>query len=250
MNPSPLHIESAIISDIGRKRKQNQDSAAALPALGFFLVADGMGGHQGGETASQLCVESFCQKVRESSSANDDERSLLTGLEDANREILRQSLENEALQGMGTTATALKISNSRATLLQVGDSRGYFWNDTGLWQLTRDHSLVQEKLRAGLITREQVKTDLNKNVITRSVGFETPIRGDLFRVDLHPGDGFLLCSDGLTGPLDDPEIWEILQSSKDRSEPLSRAAELLVEAANERGGDDNITVILVKVRKD
>jgi serine/threonine protein phosphatase PrpC len=250
MNPSPLHIESALISDIGRKRKQNQDSAAALPALGFFLVADGMGGHQGGETASQLCVESFCQKIRESPAASSDEEALVAGLEEANREILRQSLENRELHGMGTTATALKITDSRATLLQVGDSRGYFWNDAGLWQITRDHSLVQEKLRAGLITREQVKTDFNKNVITRSVGFESPIRGDCFKLDLQPGDGFLLCSDGLTGPLEDPEIWGILQDSRNRGETLSRAAELLVESANGRGGDDNITVILVKVRKN
>lgn len=250
MNPYPLHIESAMISDIGMKRKQNQDSAAALPSLGFFLVADGMGGHQGGETASQLCVDLFSQRVREdSASGSDDEKILQGALECANREILRQAGEKPELQGMGTTATALKIKGNQATLIQVGDSRGYFWNDAGLWQITCDHSLVQEKLRAGMISREQMKTDLNKNIITRSVGFENHVRGDVFRMDLQPDDGFLLCSDGLTGLLDDSEIWEILRSSKRQGVSLSRTAETLVESANSRGGDDNITVVLVKVRR-
>lgn len=249
MNPHPLSLESAMISNIGMKRKQNQDSAAALPARGFFLVADGMGGHQGGETASQVCVELFSQTLREFPESGADDGALLqAALQNANREIQRLSTEDPELQGMGTTATALKISKTTATLLQVGDSRGYFWNDKGFWQITRDHSLVQEKLRAGLITREQLKTDANKNVITRSVGFENHLRGDVYRLDLEQGDGFLLCSDGLTGPLEDSDIWEILKVSQSRGEPLSHAAELLVEAANQSGGDDNITVILVKVR--
>ncbi len=250
MNPYPLHIESAMISDIGMKRKQNQDSAAALPTFGFFLVADGMGGHQGGETASQLCVETFSRRIRENPLTGDDDGRLLqSALEDANQEILRQSLENPALQGMGTTATALKINGTNATLIQVGDSRAYFWNEAGLWQVTCDHSLVQEKLRAGLITREQMKTDLNKNIITRSVGFEPHLRGDVYRMVLQPEDGFLLCSDGLTGPLDDSEILEVLRTSGGRGDSLSRTASILVESANQRGGEDNITVVLVKVRR-
>jgi protein phosphatase len=148
---------------------------------------------------------------------------------------------------MGTTATILRISQDLATIVQVGDSRAYFWNDMGIWQLTRDHSLVQEKLRAGLITRSQLKSDEMKNVITRSVGYEAFVKADVFQVYLQKGDGILLCSDGLSGPLEDPLIFEILEKSKASGLSLEDTAKQLVDSANQHGGDDNVTVLLVKL---
>jgi protein phosphatase len=130
----------------------------------------------------------------------------------------------------------------------VGDSRAYLWNADGIWQISKDHSLVQEKLRAGLITREQLKSDEMKNVITRSVGYEPNVRGEVFKVEIRPGDGFLLCSDGLSGPVEDQIMHEILMDGESRGRPLSEAAERLVHAANSNGGDDNVTVVLVKAQ--
>ncbi len=240
------HLESALLSDIGMKRKQNQDSGAALPELGLFIVADGMGGHQGGEIASQMCVESIIQNVQSAPMTND---SILLdqSVQLANQAINQRASIDPKLSGMGTTVTVLKISGSIATILQVGDSRAYYWNSNGIWQLTRDHSLVQEKLRAGLITREQVKFDDMKNVITRSVGYELGLRGDTFTFPLESGDGFLLCSDGLSGPVDDALMFEILEESQKNGLSLGEAASKLIQTANARGGDDNSTVVLVKV---
>ncbi len=242
-------FECVFVSDIGMKRKQNQDSGIVRPDLGFFMVADGMGGHQGGETASRMCVEKIVEHVaRNAESSQNDTALLEQGLRVANQTIYETSQSNPALRGMGTTATILRISGSLATILQVGDSRCYYWSKLGLWQLTRDHSLVQEKLRAGLITRDQVKKDEMKNVITRSVGFELGMKADVLRLPVEPGDGFLICSDGLSGPVDDSLIFEILDESIASGVSLSDIATRLIHEANTRGGDDNSTVVLVKVK--
>jgi serine/threonine protein phosphatase PrpC len=248
-------LYSAMQTDVGLKRKQNQDSGLAIPELGFFIVADGMGGHQGGEIASQLCVEKFAEYLRanpaDASHPIDDVTLLYQALHVANQAIYDQSQRDPHLLGMGTTVTALKISGSRATILQVGDSRAYYWNEKGIWQLTRDHSLVQEKLRAGLITREQAKTDDMKNVITRSVGYELQVKPDLYGFDIAKGDGFLLCSDGLTGFVSDSLMFDILEetvtSGLSLNEALKTASERLISEANRGGGDDNITVVIAAI---
>jgi len=241
-------LTAALLSDIGMKRKQNQDSGIILPEIGLFMVADGMGGHQGGETASRMCVEKISAHVSKNIAAEGDPATLIQqSLLIANDAIFDFSIENAHLNGMGTTATILQISDGLAYIAQVGDSRAYFWNKHGLWQLTRDHSLVQEKLRAGLITRSQMKSDQNKNVITRSVGYEPNVKIDLFTFETKPGDGFLLCSDGLSGPVDDSMMFDILEETIKGGLSLNDAASKLVTAANDAGGDDNVTVVLVKI---
>jgi serine/threonine protein phosphatase PrpC len=243
---SNLILDCALISDIGLKRKQNQDTGSVRPDLGLFVVADGMGGHQGGEIASQLCVETLIHTVE--THPEEPDRALLDqAIQNANEAILKRAQEDSKLHGMGTTATALLIRGDTATLLQVGDSRGYFWNEDGIWQLTKDHSLVQEKLRAGLINREQVKSDEMKNVITRSVGYEPGLKADCFTIQVARGDGFLLCSDGVSGPVDDALMFEILEETRKNGLSLGEAAKRLIHTANSKSGDDNATVVLVKV---
>ncbi len=248
-----LHFEAVLKTDIGLKRKQNQDAGLARPDWGLFMVADGMGGHQGGETASRLCVEKLAEHVGQHLRSKgkdplDSETLLHQGLLVANQAIYDLAQQNPELHGMGTTATVLKMKKRVATVLQIGDSRAYFFNADGIWQITRDHSLVQEKLRAGLITREQVKTDEMKNVITRSVGYEPSIKVDAFHMNIEAGDGFLLCSDGLSGPVSDDKMFEILVKNASAGLSLEDQAQQLIDAANEGGGDDNVTVVVVKTR--
>lgn len=247
---SSFTLDAALLSDIGMKRKQNQDSGLVRADLGLFMVADGMGGHKGGETASRLCVEKMTEHIEINQDSQVTDAILLhQGLLVANQTIFEHSQNSPDLQGMGTTATVLKISGNLATILQVGDSRAYYWNRQGIWQLTRDHSLVQEKLRAGLITREQTKTDDMKNVITRSVGYEPNVKVDVYTFDIEAGDGFLVCSDGLSGPVNETLMFDILEETMSSGLSLNDAATKLVQAANENGGDDNVTVALVTINE-
>ncbi len=241
---SVLQFEAALLSDIGRKRKQNQDSGLLRPDLGLFIVADGMGGHQGGERASQLAVQTLEQELETAIPRDADalERAALK----ANEAIHRLSLAEPTLKGMGTTLTALLVSGHQAHFVQVGDSRAYFFRDGALWQLTRDHSLVQEKLRAGLIKRSELKSDQAKNVITRSIGYEAQVRVDRYSFELAAGDGFLLCSDGLSGPVDDSKLIEILDEMAKSAVPLEERVLRLIREANDQGGDDNITALIVQ----
>ncbi len=240
-------------TDIGRRRTQNQDSFAATPELGLFLVADGMGGHRGGEIASALACEKVVESIRNSQKLRDwnPRAALINALGQANLEILEHARKNTALTGMGTTATSIlfKQDSQTVTLGHVGDSRCYLLRDGCIWQLTRDHSLVQEKLRAGLITRDEVKRDTMRNVITRSVGYEKNLRVEIYEFTLAPGDTFLLCSDGLTGHLEDQEICDLFHRERDHPQHPQRTVDLLIAQANARGGDDNITTLLVEAQR-
>lgn len=238
-------------SDIGRKRGQNQDQWACEPKRALFFVADGMGGHQGGETASKLATESVLAEVGAASSKASPAEVAKNALERANREIYSLSQKEETLRGMGTTATLLladtKSKHPTLTIAHVGDSRAYLLTQGKLWQLTRDHSLVQEKLRAGLISRHDLKTDRMKNVITRSVGFEGTVEIDIYTYVPRAGDCFVLCSDGLTGMVEDAEIQRLLCETDAAKGDLSVVASALIDLANQRGGDDNITVVLARL---
>jgi protein phosphatase len=253
--------EAALLSDIGRRRAQNQDSGGSFPEIALFVVADGMGGHRGGEVASKMAVEAIHEVAAATLQSGKGSVDALTeGAKHANLRIMDRSRKEPDLEGMGTTTTSLRFEDGKAYIGHVGDSRCYLIKPEGIWQLTRDHSLVQEKLRAGMITREQLKTDRMKNVITRSVGFDLHFGIDLYEYDPSPGDLFLLCSDGLTGPVDDEEIHEIAkriyfdvastESFRDRTrgfEPLlQQLVEALVAKANEHGGDDNITALIAR----
>lgn len=252
-----IKVRSVFVSDVGRRRSNNQDNGVALPELGLCLVADGMGGHKGGETASKMVVDTF-KELYEKAQGTTLER-LENVLHEAHRRIFELSQKQESLQGMGTTTTCLAIdltqSPQQAFVIHVGDSRCYFLQPGAIWQVTRDHSLVQEKVRAGLIKRDQVKQDMMRNVITRSVGFEAQIQMDAYSMDIRPGDWFLLCSDGLTGQIEDDEILQIADSYRFESggdphantENLEACARKLIALANENGGDDNISVGILEV---
>lgn len=246
-----MQLSAAGFSHIGMKRTQNQDSFLCVPDIATFVVADGMGGHKGGETASLLTVTTLCDYIREhrhsrNSGDFDPQQTLIDAIREANRAVFRRSQDDKELQGMGTTCTALVFDQARVYIGHVGDSRCYLNHPHRIWQLTRDHSLVQEKLRAGLITRDQLKTDRMKNVITRSVGFEDSVQIDLSVMEIQPGDTFLICSDGLSGMCDDQEINQIISQLAFADGGLDRAAKELCNAANRNGGEDNVTALLIR----
>lgn len=264
-----MTMEAALLSDIGRRRAQNQDSGGTFPDHHLFIVADGMGGHLGGEVASRMAVDTIYETMVASLAAGNTAGAALTeAAKAANRKIMERSKKEPNLSGMGTTATTLYFDQSalktggspKAWIGHVGDSRCYLIRADGIWQITRDHSLVQEKLRAGMITRDQLKTDRMKNVITRSVGFDLQFGIDLYEYDPLEGDLFLICSDGLTGPLEDSMIFSIVQRTyfaaletdvfqgrKTGFQPLlTLLTDALIHAANDRGGDDNITALVAR----
>lgn len=244
-------IQTTFVTDIGCKRAMNQDSGAASSELGFCIIADGMGGHRGGETASRLAVEkqvSFLENPADPQKKFSDR--LIDGLREAHSTIFKLSQTEESLRGMGTTSTLLALekpqSPAEAWIIHVGDSRCYLLRPGAIWQLTRDHSIVQEKLRAGLITRDQVKSDHMKNVITRSVGFENQLQPDVYQLKVNAGDVFLLCSDGLTGQVEDDVILEVVDDARNQND-WENCARRLIQLANENGGDDNISVAILHI---
>lgn len=248
-----MQFNVALKTDIGRRRQKNQDSSGVYPELGLFVVSDGMGGHKGGEIASATAVQVIHQIVQAQiahaspSSHTALDEILLDAIETANDTIYETSHMDLTLQGMGTTTTALLIQDNLLTIGQVGDSRCYFIRPSAIWQLTRDHSLVQEKVRAGILTREQARSDRLKNVITRSVGFEPIVNVELFHMMIQPGDCFLICSDGLSGLVPESETLEIITHELFNNNDIHKTVEKLVETANTNGGDDNITAILLQV---
>lgn len=232
------------MTDVGRLREMNQDyiytsetPVGNLPNL--FIVADGMGGHNAGDFASRYTVE----KVVESIAAGRQQKPrdmFREALRQANEGLLRLSDENEKLRGMGTTFVAATITQGLLHVVNVGDSRLYIVNQ-GIYQVTRDHSLVQEMVRMGEMKPEQAKVHPDRNIITRAVGAYKEIEADFFEVALRAGDRVLLCSDGLTNMIEDQEIRRIMCSQRDIAESVER----LVAAANENGGKDNISVIII-----
>lgn len=247
-------------TDIGRKRSQNQDSLAVFPELGLFIVADGMGGHQGGETASAMAVEIVPEAVRRAQSADpawDPRKVIVQAIQEANQAIFDRACKTPMLRGMGTTTTALLFKDDLLAIGHVGDSRCYYFRRTAppasgsghlfMWQATRDHSLVQEKLRAGLITRAELRTDRMKNVITRSVGFERDVEVEVYQMRPGAGDVFLLCSDGLSGLMQDSAIQTQVEKDVLHAHDTQGAVKRLIEGANHNGGDDNITSIVVEL---
>ncbi len=248
---SSVKITSGSLTDRGMKREQNQDNFLDIAELGLFAVADGMGGHLGGETASRIAIESIEKVFRDTPTVSNFEsatKRMSDAIKTANSNIQKEGGKQPALRGMGTTTSALNIlplnGEPIAVIGQVGDSRSYFIHGGKIWQLSRDHSLVQEKLRAGIITRAQVKTDRNRNVITRSVGYDVDVDVDVFWLKTHPGDLFVLCSDGLHGLIEDQDILRIVQ---EHGKDHKAAAAALIAAANKNGGDDNVTAVVVQV---
>jgi len=232
-------------TDIGPVRALNEDSFY-VPAAGeeFCCVADGMGGHNAGEVASAIAVETIANRLRDRRLAPHER--LRRAVYAANAAIYDKARENAGMSGMGTTATVLLIENGEAHIAHVGDSRCYLLRNKVLMQLTSDHTLVEELLLQGAITPADARNHPNRNVITRALGTELSVKVDLLRVRVQKGDVFLLCSDGLTGPVSDHNIMEILTSRMKGENKISALVELAIDA----GGHDNITALLAYAEED
>jgi len=242
------------LSDIGRKRKNNEDNFGIDQELGLLIVADGMGGHAAGEVASRMAIELILDYTGRT--ANSDE-PYLTGYNSrysragnrlcsaiilANQVVSDAAANREEWQGMGTTVVAAWINtdNSRLTIAHVGDSRVYLVRHGQIRQLTIDHSLVEEQIRDGLISREEAQNSSIRNMITRALGYRERVTPDIIELGIEPGDKLLLCSDGLNTMLSDQEILKIIRPNGN----LALACQQLIAAANERGGRDNVTVVM------
>mgnify|MGYP000408522262 CR=1 FL=1 len=236
-----MRVLSFAITDIGLKRKINQDSYLIDDAAQLYVVADGMGGHLGGEVASQHAVKSIQRHCKENKHLNPRER-LNHGVLRSSNEIFISSREKPELSGMGTTVLALLIEDKTAYIAQVGDSRAYLLQGSNIWQVTEDHSLLNEEIRAGRISRQDAPNYQFKNVITRSVGYESDVEVDIYRRELQKGDQILMCSDGLSGPVDSKDFLLMIEKYGPEA-----GLKHLVRLANERGGDDNITAVLCQV---
>jgi PPM family protein phosphatase len=240
---------SAGICDIGRKRKTNQDSIYMNPERNLFIVADGMGGHNGGDIASALAVKSIPDFFVKESSL-EPTQLLEKSVQFANETIKNRGKEDPLLVGMGTTVVSFFFKETSLYIANVGDSRAYLVNNHRLYQLTRDHSLVQEKLNIGIYNRDQAQKDPQKNVLVRTVGFEDHVEVDIYTYKVCRHDIFLCCSDGLHGKVSDADIVYIINKfipdpSKATPEALNSAVKMLVHQANANGGNDNISVILI-----
>ncbi|MHB1845936.1 MAG: Stp1/IreP family PP2C-type Ser/Thr phosphatase [Deltaproteobacteria bacterium] len=244
-------------TDVGRKRDNNQDSFLIDEALRLFVVADGMGGHAGGGTASRLAVETLQAELRRAQSQAHERFDEATSLEtsslpDALREaveaaclaIFREAKAKPELAGMGTTCTVLLLQGQNAFVAHVGDSRVYLVRDGTVHQISEDHSLVNEQIKAGVLTPDEARHSQFKNVITRSVGFEEDVLVDLLGLTVAKGDTFIICCDGLSNQVQDPEIGEMVTKESIEDLPLK-----LIALANDRGGDDNITVVAVRIEE-
>lgn len=243
-------------TDVGQVRSSNQDSLLVNEVDHLYVVADGMGGHAGGEIASSLCVQEIAKYLKTHTDAFDpaeadrqhpDARisnTLASAVNHASTKIYERALEDPSLRGMGTTATVLKITDGQAYLAHVGDSRCYLLRCGFIYQVTNDHSLVSEQVRAGILTKEEAEAHSLRNVITRSVGYQEEEDVDTTCLSLEDGDLFVLCSDGLfcNGKMSDKELSLVVKDLE------TKAVHKLVSLANERGGDDNITVIIVRVK--
>jgi PPM family protein phosphatase len=233
-----VNVRAGAATDIGLVREGNEDSYLVQQPL--FVIADGMGGHRGGEVASRLAIETIESLFRRG------EGALSEQVQEANRAVFERSTIDRAVAGMGTTLTAALVEGDRARLAHVGDSRAYLFRGGEMRMLTEDHTLVHRMVQQGEITEAEAERHPQRSVVTRALGIEMSIPVDEVVVDLEHGDRLLLCSDGLTSMVDDEAIGRILAAEPDPQ----RAAEALVTAANDGGGVDNTTVIVIAVEDD
>ncbi|OAT81413.1 Stp1/IreP family PP2C-type Ser/Thr phosphatase [Desulfotomaculum copahuensis] len=231
-------------TETGYVRRTNEDSLCICPDLGLFAVADGMGGHRAGEVASKTALEELERYLRLNRNTSGGDGALLArGVQEANRAVYRLSLSEAGCRGMGTTLSAALIRDDRLFMAHVGDSRGYLLRQGRISQLTEDHSLVQELVKSGGLTAEQAREHPRRNVLTRALGTGNQVDVDCLEVTLAAEDMILLCTDGLTGHLRAEEIAFLAY----RADGPEQAVKDLVQAALDRGGTDNITIILLAV---
>jgi protein phosphatase len=251
-----VRITSEARSDVGRKRKGNEDALFLNEEQKLYVVADGMGGHAAGEVASRVAVEAIAEFVALTGGNQeitwpfglDDSISyegnrLKTAVRHANSRVLEATRESAEYEGMATTVAAVLVDGDTANLAHVGDSRIYLYHDGSIEQLTRDHSWVNEQIETGAISPEQARSHPLRNVVTRALGGRADLLVDIQSRRMAPGDMLLLCSDGLTTMVQDAEIARILEEA---GGDVQKGAAALVREANEKGGEDNITVLLLK----
>ncbi len=236
-------------SDVGKVRQGNEDALFADEERGVFIVADGMGGHVAGEVASQIVTETVgpgvSEAVEEGLTGTELASRVLDLIEEANRAILERADNEPEKRGMGTTLTLMALIPEEGYLFdQVGDSRGYLLRNGTLSQVTRDHTVVQQQVDRGALTPEQARDHPLSHILTRALGTEINVEADTYGDSVEPGDMFLLCSDGLSGMLPDEDIQKIMSSETDDIQDI---ADRLIDEANEAGGMDNITAVVVRV---
>lgn len=232
-------MDFAAITDKGKSRKDNEDFFTASRNL--FIVADGMGGHKAGDVASKLAVQTIAKLYRSVKPEADRQKVIERLFKEANMAVMERASRISSEQGMGTTLTLMLIHTDKAYFGHIGDSRAYLFRNNKLNQLTSDHSLVADMVQDGRITEEEARAHPYRNVITKALGSEEKIKPDIFSIDVNPGDRILICSDGLTSMVDDSNIQTTLQGS----ENLKAICSALVKKANDNGGSDNITAIIV-----
>jgi protein phosphatase len=248
---------AAALTDVGRKRSGNEDSFCVAPDLGLFVVADGMGGHAAGEVASRLAVTTIQEAMTRyhdgtavelvgppASGLSAAANQLLSSIRLANEAIFDAATSRSDYEGMGTTVVAALGRGDTVTLAHVGDSRIYRVREGAIEQLSRDHSLVQEQVDDGVLTAEEAHTSHLRHLITRALGIKGAVDVDLAELPAHAGDVLLLCSDGLSDLVEDEEM---LAAVREHGDP-EKACQTLVDRANYRGGDDNITVLIIQVK--
>lgn len=254
-----MKLTSAGRTHVGMKRTHNEDSLRLFREENLFVVADGMGGHASGEVASQMSVETLAEFFR--ATAEDDEitwpykmdkgrkyeeNRVVTGIKLSNRRIFEAASADAKLKGMGTTIVVTFFVNETCYIGHVGDSRVYRFRDGKLTQLTEDHSLLNDYIKMRQLTPEEIEAFPHKNVIVRALGMKATVQVDIMHENPQSGDVYLLCSDGLSGMISDDQMAHILAEEDD----LDAGCERLIEMANEHGGTDNITVILVRCEED
>ena len=232
----------AVASDTGRRRRRNEDNYVVSPPL--FAVADGMGGAQAGEVASELAASAL---RGEDSNGLDGTARVDALIQEANRRIFDRASTDPTASGMGTTMTVALVEEMTVAIGHVGDSRAYLVRGEQMEQLTEDHSLVNELLKSGKLSEEEAQIHPQRSVITRAVGTDPDVDVDGFTIEAEDGDVFLICSDGLTDMVDDEEILELLHHHRD---DLDKAVKSLVAAANRGGGDDNITAVAFRISSE
>ncbi|MBN2496734.1 MAG: Stp1/IreP family PP2C-type Ser/Thr phosphatase [Deltaproteobacteria bacterium] len=253
-----MRIANAGLTNVGMKRSHNEDNLLQLPEESLFLVADGMGGHSSGEVASQIAVEAVSNFFKATRQDSDitwpykmdknrpyDENRFIMAIKLANLRIHEAAQREARYRGMGTTVAGLHFIDGQALVAHVGDSRVYLIRNGKLSQITEDHSLLNDYIKAKKLTAEEIENFPHKNVIVRALGMKETVLVDLSRHNVQPGDIMLACSDGLSGMVNDPDLLKIVQNS----DGLESACKSLIDAANKNGGVDNITVVLSQVQE-
>ncbi|MFO1339532.1 MAG: Stp1/IreP family PP2C-type Ser/Thr phosphatase [Burkholderiaceae bacterium] len=246
-----MQLEFFSALDTGRARSNNEDAVRIDENLALAVLADGMGGYNAGEVASAMTVDCVHDDIarwlaepRGPRDENEIRQALIASAQHANHEVYQASQGKAEYAGMGTTLVTALFNEDRLWVGHIGDSRAYRWRDGRLEQLSRDHSLLQEQIDAGLLTAEEAAYSMNRNLVTRAVGVEPEVELEVVGHDLRAGDVVLLCSDGLSDMLPDPAIAQVMRAS----DSLEMTAQALVAAANAAGGRDNISVVLVRAK--